>query len=294
MRIAIVGLGGVGGYLAAYLENTSNDIVGFARNQHLKAIQTNGIKIVEDSKTFEVKLDARELNDIDGYFDVVLFCVKSFDLQKSYKAVVNNIDSKTIILSFSNGVDNGDKLREISDSIVLDACIYILSHIQQSGVIRKNGDIFAAIFGGDKESTNKLKSVFDEANLRAKIPSDIKKAIYKKYIFISAFASLTTYFDESIVEVCQSHLIDSMMVLKEIAEVAHAQGIDINDEVEKSLQTAKKLPYDSSTSMHLDFKKGKKMEIDTLCGYVVKEGDRLLIETPFMKNIYTSLVNKIV
>ena len=295
MRIGIIGLGGVGGYIGAYLSKSSHDVVCFGRGEHLESIKNNGIKIIEevqlgDIKRWSTPLDARDLSQADGYFDIVMFCVKSYDLRSSYEGIKPFIDSKSTLLSFSNGVDNGDILREISDSIVLDACIYILSHIEQNGVIRKKGKVFSAVFGGDENSSKVLKSIFEETGLRVKVPDDIKKAIYKKFIFISAFASLTTYYDESIAQVCESHLFESKMLLNEIANVAMSQGIDILDEVDKSLDIARSLPYDASTSMHLDYKQGKKMELASLCGYVVKEGDKNLVDTPFMKTIYTSLV----
>ena len=206
MRVAVVGLGGVGGYLAASLSKTSYKIVGFARGKHLSAIQKNGLKIVEDKKEWSVDLKASTLDKAEGYFDIVLFCVKSHDLEESYKNISLHIDSNTVLLSFSNGVSNGNLLRKLSSSVVLDGCIYILSHIQRAGSIRKNGDIFAAVFGGaDASAVKKVSALFDEAALRYKTPSDIKTALWKKYIFISAFATLTSYYDESIGSVYKNH-----------------------------------------------------------------------------------------
>ena len=281
MNIAIIGLGGIGGYISAMLtKNTTHNVVGFARGEHLKKIQQDGIKIIEDESEFVVKLDARELKDIDESFDIVLFCVKSYDLKTSYEAIKNSITKESILISFSNGVDNGDKLRQMSDSIVLDGCIYILSHIQEVGVIRKKGKVFAGVFGGDEDATKVLASVFEEAQLRYKTPSDIKTAIWKKYIFISAFATMTSFYDKSIGYIYEHHKEEVTKLLQEIAEFALTKGIDISDEVEKSLVTASKVPYDSSTSMHLDFKNKKQTELDSLTGYV---------KTPLMQKMYNSL-----
>ncbi|MEA1955385.1 MAG: 2-dehydropantoate 2-reductase [Campylobacterota bacterium] len=281
MKIAIVGLGGVGGYLAGSLtKNSKNKVVSFARGEHLRAIQKNGIEIVEDDKSYSVTLDARELSDANGYFDMVLFCVKSYDLQNSYKAIKNHIDANSILISFSNGVTNGDKLREISDSIVLDGCMYILSHIEKAGVIRKKGKVFAGVFGGDTDATHKLASVFEEALLRYKIPLDIKTAIWKKYIFISAFATLTSYYDKSIGYVYEYYKDEAEAVLKEIVDFASTKGIDLSDEIQKSLDTASKVPYDSSTSMHRDFQNKKQTELDSLTKY---------IDTPLMQKMYNQL-----
>ncbi|WP_373001512.1 ketopantoate reductase family protein [Sulfurimonas sp.] len=290
MRIAVVGLGGVGGYIAANLTKSTHKIVGFARDEHLLKIKESGIKIVEDDKSWSAKLDARELSEASGYFDVVLFCVKSYDLKKSYEAISKFINNNTIIVSFSNGVSNGDFLRKISKSKVLDGCVYILSHIESPGVIRKKGTIFLAVFGGIEYESAILKSIFDDSFLRAKIPDDIKTAIWKKYIFISAFATLTSYYDRSIDYLHEKHFDEVKAVLHEIADVALAKGIDVQAEVQKALYTASKVPKDSYTSMHLDFKNEKRVELESLTGYVVREGKTSGVLTPLMSKMYRELL----
>jgi len=292
MRIAVVGLGGVGGYLAASLAKTSDEVVGFARGEHLKVIQEKGITIMEDDATWSQSLNALELNAVSGYFDIVLFCVKSYDLYSSYESMKNSCNSKTILLSFSNGVSNGDVLRGLSSSVVLDGCIYILSHIERLGVIRKKGKVFAAVFGGDANATELLNGIFIEASLRTKTPEDIQTAIWKKYIFISAFASLTSYYEESIGSIYEHHYEEAKTLLEEIALVADAVGVDINAEVEKSLATAFKVPYDSSTSMALDFKNEKRDELESLSGYIVTKAEEFSLKVPLMKRIYEELLKK--
>ena len=289
MKIAVVGLGGVGGYIGAMLKKSGADVVGFARGEHLKQIQKNTLQIIEDENSWHVDLEAKELDEMDGILDVVLFCVKSYDLKSSYEKVSCHVDSNTTLISFSNGVSNGDTLRELSDSKVLDGCVYILSHIQEAGVIRKKGKVFAAVFGGDEKATAILDDIFTKANLRTKTPSDIKTAIWKKYIFISAFATLTSYYDKSIGFVYEHHKDEAEEILNEIANVAHAKGIEIATEVQKSLDTASKVPYDSSTSMWLDFKNNKQTELESLSGYIVKEGMACGVGTPLMQKMYEKL-----
>ncbi len=281
MRVAVVGLGGVGGYLAASFAKTSLDVVGFARGEHLKEIRKSGIKIVEDTKEWSVPLKVQELNAVEGCFDVVLFCVKSYDLVDSYKNIASNIDEHTILMSFSNGVNNAEVLRSLSNAVVLESCIYILSHIEKAGVIRKKGKVFAAVFGGDEKATQKVATLFEKAELRYKTPQNIKEALYKKYIFIAAFATLTSYYDKSIGYIYEHHFDMAKELLEEIAAFAkEKEGIDISGEVQKALDTASKVPYKSSTSMHLDFQNGKKTELENLSGYVKK---------PLMQELYKEL-----
>ena len=283
MKIAVIGLGGVGGYLAASFAKAGLDVMGFARGKHLQAIKKHGIKIVEDSDAWSLPLKAEELNAAEGSFDVVLFCVKSYDLENSYREIAPHIDAKSILLSFSNGVNNGDILRKLSNAVVLDSCVYILSHLEKAGVIHKKGKIFAAVFGGDEEATQKVATLFEKANLRYKTPQNIKEALYKKYIFIAAFATLTSYYNKSIGYIHEHHYDEAKELLQEIAAFAkEKEGIDIDDEVQKALDTASKVPYNSSTSMSLDFQNGKKTELENLSGYVKK---------PLMQKFYKELKN---
>ena len=285
MRVAIVGLGGVGAYLAANFTKSGIDVVGFARAKHLEAIQKESLTIIEDTTQYKVKLNAVDLNAANGYFDVVIFCVKSYDLKDAYQKIQKNIDKNSILLSFSNGINNGDTLKKLSDSIVVDACIYILSHIEKAGVIRKKGKVFAAVFGSDNQNAVKvIENLFQKANLRYKIAENIRTALWKKYIFIAAFATLTSYYDKSIGYIYEHHYKEAENLLKEIAKFAKEnEGVDIYDEVQKALETAAKVPYDSSTSMHLDFKNNKNAELDTLSGYV---------KTPLMSNYFKELKSR--
>jgi len=143
MKIAVVGLGGVGGYLAASFAKVGLDVTGFARGVHLEAIQKNGITVQEDKELWNTPLAAKELREAEGEFDIILFCVKSYDLSDSYRQIVHCVNEQTILISFSNGVNNGDVLRELSHARVLDGTVYILSHIEKAGVIRKKGKLFA-------------------------------------------------------------------------------------------------------------------------------------------------------
>jgi len=290
MRVAVIGLGGVGGYLAASFAKAGIELVGFGRGEHLAAIQKDGLRIVEDHQEWQVNLDARELKDADGYFDGVLFCVKSYDLEDAYRAIEPFIDEKSFLISFSNGVNNGDRLRALSSATVLDGAVYILSHLQKAGVIRKKGKVFAAVFGGDATATQKLATLFEKAELRYKTPDDIKKALYKKYIFIAAFATLTSYYDKPIAAVYKEHLSEAKALLEEIAAVAKSEGVDIDDEVQKALNTAAKLPADASTSMHLDFQNNKQTELESLSGYIAKNG---AVQTPLMEKMYKELSAKL-
>jgi 2-dehydropantoate 2-reductase len=287
MRVAVVGLGGVGGYIAAAFAKAGIDVTGFGRGEHLAVIQKEGITIVEDEEQWSVPLKVKELREAEGIYDVVLFCVKSYDLQESCEALREHTNEKSILLSFSNGVDNGDILRSCSRSRVLDAAVYILSHIERPGFIRKKGKVFAAVFGGeDAKAVEEVATLFEKAGLRYKTPENIKEALWKKYIFIAAFASLTSYYEKSIFSVYTEHRDEAEALLREIAAVAKHYGVNVDDEIKKALHTASTLPENASTSMHLDFQNGKKVELESLSGFIANTA---AVDTPLMDKIYRAL-----
>ena len=287
MKVLIVGLGGVGGYIAANFARNGIDVVGVVRGKHLEAIKQNGLTVVEDDKTYKIKLNVKSIDEIEGEFDLAIFCVKNYDLKEVAKKIKKHLKKDSIAISFANGVNNGDILREVLEVDVLDGCIYILSHIQSSGVIRKKGNVFAAVFGGEKAKV--LAELFEKSNLRYKISNDIKKDIWKKYIFISAFANLTSFYDKSINKVYKENKDEAKKVLSEIAKVAKLKGIEIEKEIEKSLKTASNLPADATTSMHKDFKENKQTEIDTLTKYLLDEASKYGVELELLQKIYKEL-----
>ncbi len=288
MRILIYGLGGVGGYIAGYLSQTNHEIVGVARGEHLKMIQKEGLHVREDETKLTARFEGVDASELSGYFDIVLFCVKSYDLKEAALTCKPFLDDKSIVLCLSNGVEHGDELRSLLEAKVLDGCIYILSHIEKAGQIRKMGKVFNLLFAG--EGSDILASVLDEAGLRYKIAEDIQKELWKKYIFISTFGVLTSYYDMSIKEVYENHYDEAKQFLQEVSNIAKAKNIGLEEEIEKCLLTASKLPQSASTSMHKDIKAGKKDELETLCGYLVREATLLDISAPKIDKYYRELL----
>jgi len=291
MRVAIVGLGGVGGYIAGSFHRAGIDTVGIARGKHLSAIKTNGLTVIEDTEKYNVALKAEEFSGLSGVFDIVLFCVKSYDLKNVAQLMQKHVTHKTIVVSFSNGIDNSSILKDSLDVEVLDGTIYILSSITDSGVIKKIGKVFMAIFSGD--GSKQMEMLFQRSGLRYKNSDNIYRDLWKKYIFISAFAMLTSYYNLSIYNVVIKHEEIAKNVLMEIAQVAKIQGVDIEQEVQKSLEIAKNLPQEATTSMHKDFLHKRDTELETLVGYLVVEAQKNKIVLPKIEQIYSKLKENI-
>jgi 2-dehydropantoate 2-reductase len=66
-------------------------------------------------------------------------------------------------------------------------------------------------------------------------------------------------------------------------------GIDIEEDYFETILAQGQYAKNHQTSMLQDKLKGKPMELESICGYIVKKGKELLIETPVLETIYQLL-----
>lgn len=295
LNIAIVGAGGVGGYIGAKLTQNFYDVTMIARGKHYEAIKRDGLKIIDYKDEFSVspKIVKEASNEI---FDVVFITTKSYDFEEACKSVENCIDENTLIIPLSNGVDHKKELQNYLDKgIFCDGTIYIISHIEKPGVINRSSYTFYLLYGSDikDERLLVLREILNQSGLRTNYTNYIEQECWKKYLFISAMGTLTSYFKKPMGYVVGEELETFIDVLIEIKKVANKKGIDLeNKDIEKCVKQANHAPYESKTSMQLDFENGKNTELESLCGYIVSEALKYEIEVPVMKKIYEELKGK--
>ena len=76
----------------------------------------------------------------------------------------------------------------------------------------------------------------------------------------------------------------------ELKSVAEAKGIRLPDgQVFSAIDAQRIMPNNSTTSMHSDFQKGNRTEVETLTGYVVRTAQELGIEVPTYQFMYKGL-----
>ena len=84
MKIAVIGAGGVGGTFGAALAKAGADVWFLARGAHLDAMRTTGLRIVSPrGDTHLVPTQASDDPEAIGSADVVLFCVKLWDVESA-------------------------------------------------------------------------------------------------------------------------------------------------------------------------------------------------------------------
>jgi len=306
MKIAVIGLGGVGGVYGGWLArkyagSKEHEIVFIARGEHLEAIKKSGLKLITPSEEFTAVPNVATDNTGGlGTFDLVLFCVKSYGLEKAAAQIKKNAGPKTVIIPLLNGVDISERIKAIiPEAIILGGLVYIGASIAGPGVVKHAGGSGQLIFGpkdGSKvENYRPIEKLLRDAGIKADLVADIDLALWTKYIFISSMAGLTAYFGKTFGEILESPEDKQFLegVMKEIEAVARAKKVGFPpDVVKQTMDKVAAFPHGTKTSMQRDFEKNTETELEVITGYVLNTGKEYGVPTPLTEKVYRELLKR--
>jgi len=149
MRIAVIGAGGVGGAFGAALAKAGGDVTFVARGAHLAAMREHGLRIEsERGDTLIHPVQATDDPASIGPVDIVLFCVKLWDVESAGEHLKPLIGPDTGVIPLQNGIDSGDRLVPILGAAhVMAGTVAISATIASPGVIRQTGTFMSMAFG---------------------------------------------------------------------------------------------------------------------------------------------------
>jgi 2-dehydropantoate 2-reductase len=303
MKIAIIGIGGIGGYIgsklcSAYSVGSEHEIIFIQRGEHYRKIKDLGLIYIGKDEIIIHPNKIYDSTENAGLFDLVFVNVKSRDLEETALSLKGNLHSKSIIITTLNGVNNASRLQVVlPETIILNGCIYVSSAIESPGIVRQIGGAGNLIFGPEKGEISPyafIEKLLNDAGLKAILSSDIIKAVWEKYMLISSWASLSSKYALPIGAILADEVKRSelKLLLNEVFAVAKANNVGLSDDIiQKCLDRYAQLPYENKTSMQLDIEAGKKPEIDVLTKFIVESGKQLGIEVPGYCSVLQALDN---
>ncbi|MFZ2282829.1 MAG: 2-dehydropantoate 2-reductase [Lutibacter sp.] len=299
MNIVIYGTGGVGGYFGVRLAQAGNTVTFIARGKHLEAIQKNGLQLKSpkgDYLVFPANATANivEITDID----LILVCVKTWQLEAAAKEINRVLNEKTMVISLLNGVNNAEVLGSVIDKkYLLGGLCKVVSKIEDFGVINHISFEPTIVFGElDNVKTERallLEKVFLNAGITTKLAENIQTEIWSKFLFITAISAIGALTRATVGELMASPQLKKMMrqTADEIVAVAKAKGIYLSEIIVKQqFKMIESQPYNTTSSLQRDMMEGKPSELEAQTGAVVKMGIELGIPTPVNDFIYDCLL----
>ena len=301
MRVAVVGAGGLGGYFGARLAHAGEDVHFLARGAHLAAMREGGLRIrsvLGDFALTPAKTNATEDPADIGPSQVVLFTVKSYDTETAAASLPSLLGPQTAVISLQNGIDNEEKLAgRIGWEHVAGGVAYIFAGIAEPGVVRHTGGPARILFGEmDGRRTARLEAFLaacERAAIDAALIPDIRVALWTKYAFICAQASLTAATRQPIGAVRETPPTWDLFrqVLAEAASVARSEHVPLpEDIVDRQLAMAQDLEPILYSSLYNDLIAGRRMELEALLGELVHRAERAAVFAPAISALYAVLL----
>ena len=297
MRVLVVGAGGVGGYFGARLARAGTPVTFLARGAHLEAMRRDGLR-VRSAVDGEWAVEVDAVGDVAGRppDDVVLFCVKSFDTETAALAIRPAIGPDTAVVSLQNGVDNEDTLdRILGRGHAVGGVAYVFATVASPGVIAHSlagRIVMGELDGRPSGRLEPLRSALTAAGVPADVVGDIRRALWEKYLLISAQAGTTalTRAPIGVIRAVPETWRMYRMIVEELAAVAQAAGVPLTDGVTDSILTAAEgLAPEALSSLYHDLVQGRRLELEALHGHAVRLGQRLGVPTPTVLAVYAAL-----
>lgn len=299
MNIVIYGTGGVGGYFGARLAQAGNNVTFIARGKHLEAIQKNGLQL----KSIKGNYLVNPVNATSNFseiknIDLILICVKTWQLKEVAKIINTNIRENTAIISLLNGVENEDILcSEIDKKHVLGGLCKIVSKVEDYGVINhisyEPTIVFGELNNNKSKRAIKIEMAFKKAGINTVLTKNIQQEIWTKFLFITTVSAIGALTRATIGEMLEFSEIKEIMLktAEEIVAVANAKGISISKEtIEEQFRIIESQPYNTTASLQRDILAGKPSELEAQNGTIVKLGKELGVPTPTNSLIYNCLL----
>jgi 2-dehydropantoate 2-reductase len=289
MKIAVIGAGGVGGTFGAALAKAGADVWFLARGKHLEAMRTNGLRIVGGrGETHIQPTQATDDPSAIGRADVVLFCVKLWDVESAGEHIRPIVGPGTAVIPLQNGIDSSERLIPILGAgAVMGGVAQVSATIEGPGVIRQTGTfmklIFGELAGGRGARGEAFLAMCRKAGFDADHSENILTDLWLKFILLATNSAITAATRSPIGKLRDDPDILALFAAasNEVVAVGKAKGIALPDDAAaRNLAWLPSAPPAMMASMAHDLIRGNRIELPWLSGKVVAMGRELGVPTP--------------
>jgi 2-dehydropantoate 2-reductase len=298
MRIAVMGAGGVGGYFGAQFAKAGHDVAFIARGRHLAALRGYGLTI--ESEVGPVQALPVTATDHPGELapvDVVMFCVKLWDVEAAARQIAPLLADGGIVIPFQNGVESHQMLaRALGAGRVAGGVAHIGAVIRAPGVIAHTGTMAKLRVGAFEAAQEPRLAEFVAAGKAAGIDiecvDDIRRSLWEKFVFLVAMSGATALARQPIGVVRADADLREVLAaaMRETVAVAAAHGVVFGETfVDRQMSFVDGLPAEMRSSMLNDLLAGNRLEAPWLAGAVARMAKAAGLQAPVNATVYAAL-----
>ncbi|MDR0434733.1 MAG: 2-dehydropantoate 2-reductase [Gracilibacteraceae bacterium] len=294
MKYLIIGAGGTGGSLAAYLAQDGQDVTLIARGSHLEAIQAGGLQMKTPHRgDFTLSLPAFDTDSYEGSPDVILQCVKGYSVDSTIPLIRRVARPDTVVIPILNIFGTGGRMQaELPGVPVLDGCMYVTASIEAPGIVRMHDKLMRVVFGPRRpeEFRPVLTAIADDmknSGISVVLSKNILHDTLRKFSFISALASCGLYYNAPAGEIRTGEGREMFCgLVREMEAVAAAMNIPLQTDIlAVNLNVLDGLQPDMISSLQRDVEQDRPSEIDGLVFEPLRMGAAAGVAMPLYAEI---------
>ncbi len=299
MRFAVIGAGGVGGYFGGKLAQGGADVVFIVRGKSLDALNANGLRVDSIGGDFVLpKVNATDDPKSAGNADVVLLAVKTSQVVEAIEAARPMVGEQTVVIPLENGMEAPELIAHaLGGEHAMGGLCAIVSFLVAPGHVRHAGSdpfiMFGELDNSKSERATRIRDAMLAAGVVAEIPSDIHRAMWTKFLFISPMSGIgaLTRVPAGVWRTMPETRELAKRAVAEIVAIAAARGVPLSPEaIEQTMGRYDGLPADATSSLQRDIMQGKPSELEAQLGAVVRMGRESNVAVPVHEMMYALLL----
>ena len=298
MRIAVIGSGGIGAIYGASLAKAGADLTFVARGAHLAAMRERGLKIEGDRGEMHIS-PAQATDDPSdiGPVDIVLFCVKLWDVESAGATIRPLIGPETGVIPLQNGVDAHERLIPVlGREAVMGGTAFVTGSIVAPGIVRQTGTYqrmtFGELDGTISPRGKRLAELCAAAGFDGVLSPDVLVPLWDKFTMLVPLANVNALTRAPLGKYRADPDSWSLVLgsVHETVAVGRAEGINLApDAADKAIALIRSMPDHHMTSMGNDLLRGNRLELPWFAGKVVELGRKHGVPTPVNSVVYAAL-----
>jgi len=291
--IAILGPGGVGGFLAAALARAGTDVVVVAREQTAALIAERGIEL-RSVRLGDFTAHPRAAATLDEPVDTLFVATKAAGLEPALERIRA---TPAVIVPLLNGIDHMTKLKaRFGGSSVAAGTIRIEADRPAPAQITQTSPFLRIEMASDDPALAGRLEAVKITLARAEVPATIgtseAQVLWSKLVRLNALACTTSASDRPIgfirsdpewraaLEAC----------ITETAAVANADGAQIDPAA--LLAELDEAHAELGSSMQRDIAAGREPELDAIPGAVLRAARRHGLECPTIARLSAQIARR--
>lgn len=325
MKYVILGAGGLGSVVGGYLAHTGQDVTLIGRQAHMDAIARDGLRITGPKGDFCIRENltlATHPDQVAGEHDYLIVCVKSKDMESTLADAQDLVRRVGTVLTLQNGIDKEPRLQawagpgKVVGASTMEGATLVAPGTCINPFTGPATAYFGELDGTITPRVQELARAFTAARMSARAVDNIKQVTWEKLVQIGLASSWSVsnlaggdfYFIDGITvrEGAESYL----QIALELLSVYRALGYEPQDfyapmtqfrDLEKGTfdqgvallmawgNQLKAANMKSRTSMHVDFTRGRKLEVDEIIKPFIDKTRELGIAIPTVVAAYRTI-----